>query len=213
MDLNQQLADNDLFIEFSDIGLEDYILEFSGSIHARVFPQSRHTMGDLQKINLPWHENTIAPKRVFKGINLRIPLPQDTIVESSGPNHYDQSVANDYWHNENINNTSETNISNSTTINNGNTLISNEVTNLIDSSITNIQDTIIKKMEVSNNYTNEQLLVLEKNFNNIVNTKNNTTLIEQKIEQKIINITNEIKKEMQKDFQKKQAEIEDFLNS
>lgn len=198
-------VDFDAFIEFSDLGLEDYIHNLDWDIKAKKFPATKHSSGDVQ-----FFTNTKAEKifsKVFKVYNY---LTLDKQIKEN--NDIDDRVVNQ--NNNSFNQKTVNEISSETFINE---VIENETINehfeiKIEEKMTNISDILNQQIQQSNSMTIEQITELEKNMKMVNNNFVNFTelnIIQEKTQEQNEKIKKELKEELksQKDF------FIDFLNS
>ena len=209
--------DFDAFIEFSDLGLEDYIHNLDWDIKAKKFPLTKHSSGDVQ-----FFTNTKAEKifsKVFKTYNY---LTLDKQIKDNNDiteravnqnnNSFNQKTVNQ--NNNSFNQKTVNEISSETFINE---VIENETINehfeiKIEEKMTNISDILNQQIQQSNSMTIEQITELEKNIkmvnNNFVSFAE-LNIIQEKTQEQNEKIKKELKEELksQKDF------FIDFLNS
>jgi uncharacterized protein with von Willebrand factor type A (vWA) domain len=210
-------VDFDAFIEFSDLGLEDYIHNLDWDIKAKKFPLTKHSSGDVQ-----FFTNTKAEKifsKVFKTYNY---LTLDKQIKDNNDiteravnqnnNSFNQKTVNQ--NNNSFNQKTVNEISSETFINE---VIENETINehfeiKIEEKMTNISDILNQQIQQSNSMTIEQITELEKNMKMVNNNFVNFTelnIIQEKTQEQNEKIKEELKEELksQKDF------FIDFLNS
>ncbi len=210
-------VDFDAFIEFSDLGLEDYIHNLDWDIKAKKFPLTKHSSGDVQ-----FFTNTKAEKifsKVFKTYNY---LTLDKQIKDNNDiteravnqnnNSFNQKTVNQ--NNNSFNKKTVNEISSETFINE---VIENETINehfeiKIEEKMTNISDILNQQIQQSNSMTIEQITELEKNMKMVNNNFVNFTelnIIQEKTQEQNEKIKEELKEELksQKDF------FIDFLNS
>jgi uncharacterized protein with von Willebrand factor type A (vWA) domain len=210
-------VDFDAFIEFSDLGLEDYIHNLDWDIKAKKFPLTKHSSGDVQ-----FFTNTKAEKifsKVFKTYNY---LTLDKQIKDNNDiteravnqnnNSFNQKTVNQ--NNNSFNQKTVNEISSETFINE---VIENETINehfeiKIEEKMTNISDILNQQIQQSNSMTIEQITELEKNMKMVNNNFVNFTelnIIQEKTQEQNEKIKKELKEELksQKDF------FIDFLNS
>ncbi len=198
-------VDFDAFIEFSDLGLEDYIHNLDWDIKAKKFPLTKHSSGDVQ-----FFTNTKAEKifsKVFKTYNY---LTLDKQIKDN--NDITERAVNQ--NNNSFNQKTVNEISSETFINE---VIENETINehfeiKIEEKMTNISDILNQQIQQSNSMTIEQITELEKNMKMVNNNFVNFTelnIIQEKTQEQNEKIKKELKEELksQKDF------FIDFLNS
>ncbi len=198
-------VDFDAFIEFSDLGLEDYIHNLDWDIKAKKFPLTKHSSGDVQ-----FFTNTKAEKifsKVFKTYNY---LTLDKQIKDN--NDITERAVNQ--NNNSFNQKTVNEISSETFINE---VIENETINehfeiKIEEKMTNISDILNQQIQQSNSMTIEQITELEKNMKMVNNNFVNFTelnIIQEKTQEQNEKIKEELKEELksQKDF------FIDFLNS
>ena len=210
-------VDFDAFIEFSDLGLEDYIHNLDWDIKAKKFPLTKHSSGDVQ-----FFTNTKSEKifsKVFKTYNY---LTLDKQIKDNNDiteravnqnnNSFNQKTVNQ--NNNSFNQKTVNEISSETFINE---VIENETINehfeiKIEEKMTNISDILNQQIQQSNSMTIEQITELEKNMKMVNNNFVNFTelnIIQEKTQEQNEKIKEELKEELksQKDF------FIDFLNS
>ena len=210
-------VDFDAFIEFSDLGLEDYIHNLDWDIKAKKFPLTKHSSGDVQ-----FFTNTKSEKifsKVFKTYNY---LTLDKQIKDNNDiteravnqnnNSFNQKTVNQ--NNNSFNQKTVNEISSETFINE---VIENETINehfeiKIEEKMTNISDILNQQIQQSNSMTIEQITELEKNMKMVNNNFVNFTelnIIQEKTQEQNEKIKKELKEELksQKDF------FIDFLNS
>jgi hypothetical protein len=210
-------VDFDAFIEFSDLGLEDYIHNLDWDIKAKKFPLTKHSSGDVQFFTNTKSEKTFS--KVFKTYNYLILNKQikenndiDERAVNQNNNLFNQKTVNQ---NNNLFNQKTVNeISSETFINE---VIENETINehlevKIEEKMTNISDILNQQIQQSNSMTIEQITELEKNMKIVNNNFVNFTelnIIQEKTQEQNEKIKKELKEELksQKDF------FIDFLNS
>ena len=198
-------VDFDAFIEFSDLGLEDYIHNLDWDIKAKKFPLTKHSSGDVQ-----FFTNTKAEKifsKVFKTYNY---LTLDKQIKDN--NDITERAVNQ--NNNSFNQKTVNEISSETFINE---VIENETINehfeiKIEEKMTNISDILNQQIQQSNSMTIEQITELEKNMKMVNNNFVNFTeinIIQENTQEQNEKIKKELKEELksQKDF------FIDFLNS
>lgn len=198
-------VDFDAFIEFSDLGLEDYIHNLDWDIKTKKFPLTKHSSGDVQ-----FFTNTKAEKifsKVFKTYNY---LTLDKQIKDN--NDITERAVNQ--NNNSFNQKTVNEISSETFINE---VIENETINehfeiKIEEKMTNISDILNQQIQQSNSMTIEQITELEKNMKMVNNNFVNFTelnIIQEKTQEQNEKIKEELKEELksQKDF------FIDFLNS
>ena len=210
-------VDFDAFIEFSDLGLGDYIHNLDWDIKAKKFPLTKHSSGDVQ-----FFTNTKSEKifsKVFKTYNY---LTLDKQIKDNNDiteravnqnnNSFNQKTVNQ--NNNSFNQKTVNEISSETFINE---VIENETINehfeiKIEEKMTNISDILNQQIQQSNSMTIEQITELEKNMKMVNNNFVNFTelnIIQEKTQEQNEKIKEELKEELksQKDF------FIDFLNS
>ncbi len=211
--------DFEAFVEFSDLGLDDYIIDLDWDIQAKRFPASHHTAGDLRAINVGQKQS--KKQKVFKTLG---PIKRE---QSSPSNIYDHGYSletsaeaftktqSDSERNV-ILNTAEkiTEILGDKIVNEviNHNSFSENVNVKIEESVTSISDVLNQKIEQSNSFTTEQITELESNMSMINNTHihpRELKIIEERVTEQNEKIKQEIdrKIENQKDFFTK------FLNS
>ena len=198
-------VDFDAFIEFSDLGLEDYIYNLDWDIKAKKFPLTKHSSGDVQFFTNTKAEKTFS--KVFKTYNY---LTLDKQIKDN--NDITERAVNQ--NNNSFNQKTVNEISSETFINE---VIENETINehlevKIEEKMTNISDILNQQIQQSNSMTIEQITELEKNIkmvnNNFVSFAE-LNIIQEKTQEQNEKIKKELKEELksQKDF------FIDFLNS
>jgi len=210
-------VDFDAFIEFSDLGLEDYIYNLDWDIKAKKFPLTKHSSGDVQFFTNTKAEKTFS--KVFKTYNY---LTLDKQIKDNNDiteravnqnnNSFNQKTVNQ--NNNSFNQKTVNEISSETFINE---VIENETINehfeiKIEEKMTNISDILNQQIQQSNSMTIEQITELEKNMKMVNNNFVNFTelnIIQEKTQEQNEKIKKELKEELksQKDF------FIDFLNS
>jgi len=210
-------VDFDAFIEFSDLGLEDYIHNLDWDIKAKKFPLTKHSSGDVQFFTNTKSEKTFS--KVFKTHNY---LTLDKQIKDNNDiteravnqnnNSFNQKTVNQ--NNNSFNQKTVNEISSETFINE---VIENETINehfeiKIEEKMTNISDILNQQIQQSNSMTIEQITELEKNMKMVNNNFVNFTelnIIQEKTQEQNEKIKEELKEELksQKDF------FIDFLNS
>jgi len=210
-------VDFDAFIEFSDLGLEDYIHNLDWDIKAKKFPLTKHSSGDVQFFTNTKSEKTFS--KVFKTHNY---LTLDKQIKDNNDiteravnqnnNSFNQKTVNQ--NNNSFNQKTVNEISSETFINE---VIENETINehlevKIEEKMTNISDILNQQIQQSNSMTIEQITELEKNMKMVNNNFVNFTelnIIQEKTQEQNEKIKKELKEELksQKDF------FIDFLNS
>ena len=210
-------VDFDAFIEFSDLGLEDYIHNLDWDIKAKKFPLTKHSSGDVQ-----FFTNTKAEKIFSKVFNTYNYLTLDKQIKDNNDiteravnqnnNSFNQKTVNQ--NNNSFNQKTVNEISSETFINE---VIENETINehfeiKIEEKMTNISDILNQQIQQSNSMTIEQITELEKNMKMVNNNFVNFTelnIIQEKTQEQNEKIKEELKEELksQKDF------FIDFLNS
>ncbi len=210
-------VDFDAFIEFSDLGLEDYIHNLDWDIKAKKFPATKHSSGDVQFFTNTKAEKTFS--KVFKVYNYLTLDKQikenndiDDRVVNQNNNSFNQKTVNQ--NNNSFNQKTVNEISSETFINE---VIENETINehfevKIEEKMTNISDILNQQIQQSNSMTIEQITELEKNMKMVNNNFVNFTelnIIQEKTQEQNEKIKKELKEELksQKDF------FIDFLNS
>ena len=210
-------VDFDAFIEFSDLGLEDYIHNLDWDIKAKKFPLTKHSSGDVQFFTNTKSEKTFS--KVFKTHNYLILDKQikenndiDERAVNQNNNSFNQKTVNQ--NNNSFNKKTVNEISSETFINE---VIENETINehfeiKIEEKMTNISDILNQQIQQSNSMTIEQITELEKNMKMVNNNFVNFTelnIIQEKTQEQNEKIKEELKEELksQKDF------FIDFLNS
>ena len=198
-------VDFDAFIEFSDLGLEDYIHNLDWDIKAKKFPLTKHSSGDVQFFTNTKAEKTFS--KVFKTYNY---LTLDKQIKDN--NDITERAVNQ--NNNSFNQKTVNEISSETFINE---VIENETINehfeiKIEEKMTNISDILNQQIQQSNSMTIEQITELEKNIKMVNNNFVNFTelnIIQEKTQEQNEKIKKELKEELksQKDF------FIDFLNS
>ena len=198
-------VDFDAFIEFSDLGLEDYIHNLDWDIKAKKFPLTKHSSGDVQFFTNTKAEKTFS--KVFKTYNY---LTLDKQIKDN--NDITERAVNQ--NNNSFNQKTVNEISSETFINE---VIENETINehfeiKIEEKMTNISDILNQQIQQSNSMTIEQITELEKNMKMVNNNFVNFTelnIIQEKTQEQNEKIKKELKEELksQKDF------FIDFLNS
>ena len=198
-------VDFDAFIEFSDLGLEDYIYNLDWDIKAKKFPLTKHSSGDVQFFTNTKAEKTFS--KVFKTYNY---LTLDKQIKDN--NDITERAVNQ--NNNSFNQKTVNEISSETFINE---VIENETINehfeiKIEEKMTNISDILNQQIQQSNSMTIEQITELEKNMKMVNNNFVNFTelnIIQEKTQEQNEKIKKELKEELksQKDF------FIDFLNS
>jgi len=210
-------VDFDAFIEFSDLGLEDYIHNLDWDIKTKKFPLTKHSSGDVQFFANTKSEKTFS--KVFKTYNYLILDKQikenndiDDRAVNQNNNSFNQKTVNQ--NNNSFNQKTVNEISSETFINE---VIENETINehfeiKIEEKMTNISDILNQQIQQSNSMTIEQITELEKNIKMVNNNFVNFTelnIIQEKTQEQNEKIKKELKEELksQKDF------FIDFLNS
>ena len=210
-------VDFDAFIEFSDLGLEDYIHNLDWDIKAKKFPLTKHSSGDVQFFTNTKSEKTFS--KVFKThsyliLDKQIKENNDIIERAVNQNNnsFNQKTVNQ--NNNSFNQKTVNEISSETFINE---VIENETINehfeiKIEEKMTNISDILNQQIQQSNSMTIEQITELEKNMKMVNNNFVNFTelnIIQEKTQEQNEKIKKELKEELksQKDF------FIDFLNS
>lgn len=210
-------VDFEVFIDFSDLGLEDYIHYIDWNIKVKKFPSSRHSSGDVQFFTNTKAEKTFS--KVFKTYNyltLDKQIKENNDIDDRAVNQninsFNQKTVNQ--NNNSFNQKTVNEISSETFINE---VIENETINehfevKIEEKITNISDVLNQQIQQSNSMTIEQITELEKNMKMVNNNFVNFTelnIIQEKTQEQNEKIKKELKEELksQKDF------FIDFLNS
>lgn len=210
-------VDFDAFIEFSDLGLEDYIHNLDWDIKAKKFPLTKHSSGDVQFFTNTKSEKTFS--KVFKTHNyltLDKQIKENNDIDERAVNQnnnlFNQKTVNQ--NNNSFNQKTVNEISSETFINE---VIENETINehfeiKIEEKMTNISDILNQQIQQSNSMTIEQITELEKNMKMVNNNFVNFTelnIIQEKTQEQNEKIKKELKEELksQKDF------FIDFLNS
>jgi hypothetical protein len=206
------------FVEFSDLDIDDYIIDLDWDIQAKQFPLSRHTAGDLRSIqNI---QKSLVKQKVFKALgelkiekitSANIPAldnagnvtsafsqtqsesERDTIIAAT---ERITEVISDKIVNEVVNNNSFSEI----------------IDVKVEESVTNISDVLNQKIEQSNSFTAEQITELEMNMSMINHTHVHPRELKI-IEERVIEQNEKIKQEMDQKIEQQKDFFTKFLNS
>jgi hypothetical protein len=169
---------HEAFIKFSDLRLQDYIIDLKWNIKARTFPIEKHTIGDSLNLRTENHQNCYPESKIFKNIF-------DEKIQDYTPNEQSSKIGFESINSEikNVNNSL-----NSSSINIDNILnslqSSNMFTNTVVNNISNNQTTqnnTTNQNQFDNNINQENIDLEKKTENNI--TQNFTEILNQKIEE------------------------------
>lgn len=192
----------DSFVEFKDIGQEDYIIDLGRKLLCNKMPLNRYTADDItgSVINL----DTPIYEKEFKNIisNFSDSGYGDEIpVEKTTPHKNTNKVQKIVE--EKINNVTE-NLSNE---------IHNEFNSAIQEQNINIESLIVNKMEESNSYTDQTIMELEQHLNHF-NQNNFITRNEMRqLETKIVNNNEVHYKDLKEEIKEHKNFFEKFINS
>jgi hypothetical protein len=210
----------DAFIEFSDLGLDDYILDIDWDIQVKEFPLSSHTFGDLRSV-----PNKLVKSKKQKIFKILGPLnPQTHNLEASQGIAFNSETPynSDATRTELIreNNVVKDRVEQITEIVGekiveqviNNNSFNDNISVKIEESATNISDILNQKIEQSNSLTVNQITELEANMNlinhNHVYRQDLKIIQEQAMEQ-----GEKIKKELKQDLESQKDFFTKFLNS
>ena len=207
------------FIEFLDLGLDDYILDIDWDIHAKSYPLSSHTFGDLRYIS---NKPEISKKqKIFKILG---PLKHDSFnsEQTQADLYKSDSLQKTNTHTEYVHENNVFREKVEKIVDNASEKIADQVINnnyfndninvKIEESVTNIQDVLTQQIEHSNSLTMEQITELEANMNLI--NHNHVYRQELKIIQEQTMEQNEkIRKDLKQDLESQKDFFIKFLNS
>ena len=211
--------DFEAFVEFSDLGLDDYIIDLDWDIRAKHFSLSCHTAGDLRAVN----GGNKHPKKqkVFKMLgSLKRDKVENLNIYDSGYNLESSSTASIQTQSESerdiILTTAEkiTEVVSEKIVNEviNSSSFSENVNVKIEESVTNISDVLNQKIEQSNSFTTEQIIELEANMNIINHTHVHPRELKI-IEERVIEQNEKIKQEMDRKIDQQKDFFTKFLNS
>jgi hypothetical protein len=210
----------DAFVEFSDLGLCDYILDIDWDIQAKEFPLSSHTFGDVRHI--PGKSERSKKQKIFKILGPLNPEIYD-LKNAQGPFYNSVESSNsENTHTELIreNSVIKDRLEQITELV-GEKIVEQVVNNnsfndsinvKIEEGVTNISDILNQKIEHSNSLTVDQITELEANMNLI--NHNHVYRQELKIiKEQVMEHGEKIKKELKQDLESQKDFFTKFLNS
>jgi hypothetical protein len=212
-------VDFEAFVEFSDLGLDDYIIDLDWDIEAKRFLPSHHTAGDLRAINVGQKQS--KKQKVFKTLGpLKRENSEPVNIHDSGYNLDAPAVEGNQTQSDSernvILNTAEkiTEILGDKIVNEviNHNSFSENVNVKIEESVTNISDVLNQKIEQSNSFTTEQITELESNMNMINNTHIHSRELKT-IEERVTEQNEKIKQEIDRKIEKQKDFFTKFLNS
>lgn len=219
----------DAFIEFEELGLEDYIIDLELDIIAPIFPLKRHTAGDFARKPIVFHPKCNSDDRVFKKIiNLKTTEKQNAEEEKkSTEKHLKEQIektvtqtltteVEKVFEKESerlvketvipiIESSQNTNITNRETTNNSSVFNSQKIENK------NITQIVNQKLEESHSMTENMIIELEQSLNSVQQDfiVNHLDVINNNITKE----TKETKKELTEKIDHTKKYFEEFLNS
>lgn len=229
------MLENEIYLDFDSFE-PDAILDLDLDINSRLFPENRHTFGDLSKIGYKKYLN--ENDKIYKDIHLydqKVKKHEELENADKVFKLITAKQENILFKNSNTNNVfnktenKEANIINEYVDNKIEQKINQEFSKL-DTHISNLEsfvsfkeetineikreDVIINNLQKSNNLTIEQVNQLEQNISNLssTNKKYYDQTVINNLEKNIIQI-NENSKNLKEDIDKVDKKFEDFISS